>query len=330
MVKVHVIEQRPDSLFIKADALSQLAFLNLATSCSIYNHQFSKCENFYFHDSFEKRKDYFELTDELNRLSKQSELLSILPFSTMHTVEFNIARRYLATFIKKLNHTHLIELQELAAQLNSTSGLNLTMQRPISQQKNFFNINYNPTEVSLLDIDRSIENKIIFYHLYQANKDEVEKIIEKIDLMTMEQKENFIEQIFQISPLQKLPRIIYNQIFCTLKITAPFSEINPIGLNLNIRVALQNPVHYLGYHLPEEIKNTNLHEPYLSLMEKIKIYYEQTQNPYVLPGTFNQQALLALDLQSVEELSKIETPLKDKIFQQLIKYEPFLKTLIRQ
>ena len=328
MVKTQVIEQKPNSLFIKADALSQLAFLNLSTICSISNHQRTPNDTLYFHDTFENRREYFEITDELKRLAKAAEAEELLPFSTMQVVEFTIPKSYLELMINKLSQHPLEELQDLAKSLSESTNTELSYPKPQNIINSQTNINYNPTQVSLLDIDRSIENKIIFYHLYQANNDEVEKISEKIELMTIEQKENFIEQIFQRSPLQKLPKIIYNHTFCTLKIICPFHELKPLSLISDIKLVFQKPGHFLGYSTPESILNTEHHQPYLSLMEKIKAHFEQTPNPYILPETFNQQAVIALDLQSIEELKKINNPLKIKIFEEITKHEPFIKTLI--
>ena len=328
MVKTQVIEQKPNSLFIKADALSQLAFLNLSTICSISNHQTTPNNTFYFHDNFGNRKEYFEITDELRRFSKEAELEELLPFASMQIVEFTIPKDYLATLINKLSQHALEELQDLAKSLGEATGTEHSHPKPQNCINNQTNINYNPTQVSLLDIDRSIENKIIFYHLYQANNDEVEKISEKIELMTMEQKENFIEQIFQRSPLQKLPKIIYKHTFCTLKIICPFHELKPLSVIDDIKLVFQKPGHFLGYSTPETIQNTQHHQAYMSLMEKIKNHFEQTPNPYILPETFNQQAVIALDLQGIEQLKSINNPLKTKIFEEITKHEPFIKALI--
>jgi len=328
MVKTEVIEQKPNSLLIKVDALSQLAFLNLSTLCSINNHRSKTNNTFYFHDAFENRREYFELTDELKRLAKQTELNELLPFADMQIIEFSIHKDYLLTLINKLSQTSLQELQTMADSLCQTTKIELSQPKPKNTNNNPTNTSYNPTQVTLLDIDRSIENKIIFYHLYQANNDEVEKILEKIELMTMEQKENFIELIFQQSSLQKLPKIIYNHNFCTLKIVSPFSDLKPLLLNNNLKLVFQKPNHILGYSTPESILNTEYHQPYLSLMEKVKNHFQLTPNPYILPETFNQQAVMAIDLQSIEELKKVKNPLPTKIFEQITKQEPFIKALI--
>lgn len=328
MAQVQIQQQSDQSYQIQADSLSQLAFLNLITLCSINHFSHKPKDSLYFHDSFENRKDYFEITDRLKKLSKDTELPDPLPFAHEQIVSFNIPGEHIENLIAKMKSHYMAELRELADKMATELDLDIKNDGATKKTNPLFTKNYNPSQVSLVDIDRSIENKIIFYYLYQANNNELEKITEKIDLMTLEQKENFIEQIFNTSPLQKLPKIIYNHIFCTLKIVAPFVEVAPLCLKPSFKIILQQPVHYLGYSTPEEIKNSSDYEDFLTLMERAKSHFEQTLNPYVLPATFNQQCLVALDLQSLSDLKSIESPIKNKIFEQITKYAPFTKNLI--
>ena len=190
--------------------------------------------------------------------------------------------------------------------------------------------NIKGSHVALLDLDRSIENKIIFYHLYQGGNNEVNNITAKIELMTLEQKENFLEQVFLTSPLHRLPNIINNSNFCTFEIIDEFVNLKPLLENPEIHITLQNPTTCYGYAKPEQIVSSANHEAYLSLMEKIRLYVADKRNLYIIPQIFRQQALISIDLRSLAALKTVKTPVKEKLFEPLGKQLPFLTNYLNK
>ena len=328
MPSIQVANITPDLLRVNLPSLSFLGFINISTTFSLQKFWRQERNECYFQNDFSDRRRYFELTDMLLRLSTELKLPGLTPLAQLTQFEFIVDTDYWPTFINKMAQNDLLELRNIATELSTVSQTQI--QEPFIQSNTNSGIVTEgvTVDIKLIDLDKSIENKLIFYYLFQANLESVERIAEKIDLMTMEQKEMFIEQIFQKSPLQKLPKIIYTQPFCTLKLNASLSELLPLISSNKIKLIIQKPKLQSLNNLDEEISNSPHYNQVLTVLSEIKTFCDQNQNNYVLPLGLRQTVLLALDLQGLAELNKLGGTLKEKIFHLINQEAPFTKGFI--
>jgi len=318
----------PDLLRVHIPSLSLLALINLASTTTLQKFWYQEKKECYFQSDFSDRRGYFELTDNLLRLSSDLNLSYLEPLAKLMQLEFIIESDYWPIFLGKLAGDELQELRNIALELGTISHATIQENSTIPNIPSC-NCNANSNEVSLIDLDRSMENKLIFYFLFQASSEPVEKIVEKIDLMTMEQKEMFVEQIFQKSPLQKLPKIIYLHPFATIKLYTPLNEILPLILSNKIKIILKKPTCQALTNLSPEITNSPHYSRILNILETVKTFQEQNQNNYVLPLALKQTALISLDLQGMSELTGIATNIKEKIFRLINQEVPFTQGFIK-
>ena len=253
----------------------------------------------------------------------------LVPLAQLMQFEFIIEADYWSLFLNKLAQSELLELRNIAEKLASESKTTIEAKYLPSSFGNSSTTTVE-TELCLIDIDHSMENKLIFYYLFQANIESIEKIASKIDLMTMEQKEKFIEQIFQKSPLQKLPKIIYNHPFCTIRASASPMDLLALVKCNKIKMLVKRPCFPAKIELPEEVSSAPQYSQILALIDEVKAFYTENQNNYILPIMLKQSVLMELDLQGLAELNKINGPLKEKIFSLINKEAPFTKGFINQ
>lgn len=324
MADLQVSNITPDLLRVNIPAISTLGFIHIVTNCPLQKFWCQEKNECYFQNDFAERKQYFEITDHLLRLSQELSLPELAPVGKLRQFEFIIETEYWYLFINKLAQSDLNELQLLAKELSAKTQT--AIQNNSNPTNNFPNgSSGNPdTGISLIDLDRSIENKLIFYFLFQSSSDSTAKILEKIELMTLEQKEKFLEQIFQKSPLQKLPKIIYNHIFCTFKVNAPLYEILELINYDKIKITLKKLNIQNSDSVVTELANLPNSIRYINALQEAKSFYEHYQNIYIIPLILKQTALIALDLQGINELYKIKNHLSEKTLALLCKEATFI------
>ncbi len=324
MQQAQVAQITPDIARVNLPSISTLAFLCITTTFPFLKFWYKQKNECYFQENFINRKQYFEITDLLQRKALELNLPELKPLAQNIHLEFLIDNELLPVLINKLSKSDLIELQNLAKTLGEENNLSPTNEPKTNYPPRTIN-NLNYEKVSIIDIDKSFENKLIFYYLFQAGIESTEKIAEKLELMTVEQKEKFIEQILQNQPLNKIPQIIYQHPFCTMRLFCPLYELLPLINSNKNKIVIKRPVLTSITSIDNKITTEKNYNKVLEILSIVKDYYDLENNPYIIPTIINQVAIISLDLEGINEVLKIENNLSQKIISALGKEIPFTK-----
>jgi len=324
MTEAQVTNITEDLLRVNIPSLSYWGLIEICTNSPLQKFWYQEKSNCYIDSAISNRQKYFELTDQLVRLANNYSLVELTPLAKLVQLEFVIETRDWPAFLVRLNQNDCPELKNISGKLNEITGSAIPLIETVAQAL-FNQTESTLSDIKLLDIDHSIENKIIFYHLLQSKSESIEKIAEKIDLMTLEQKENFIEHICHPGAITKVPKIILSKPFCTFKINAALSELLPLVTKNLFKIFVKRPCYPALTQVSENLTASNYWPEIIKTLDQVKNLFDQTQNYYLLPLGIKQLFLMDLDLQSLFELSRIENPLKTKIINLINKEAPFTK-----
>ncbi len=328
MPETQVTNITEDIVRVNIAGLSYWSLIEICTNSALLKFWYLERNDCYVDDNFSDRQKYFELTDLLLRSAQQFNLPELVPLGRLVQLEFLIPTGDWLQLVHKWSHSNSYELKNIAEKIILESTTIKHKNEPIS---NSVTPQMDSSgDINLIDLDHSIENKIIFYHLLQSKSETIAKISEKIDLMTLEQKENYIEQICQRETAYKIPKIIFTKPFCTLKIKTALFDLIPLFTTGKFSLIIRQPNFQNLKDTSNRLNETKHYPEVIKILDRIKAHFEKTHNHYVLPLGVKQTALLDLDLQGFFELSKINNPFTLKIIELIHKEVPFTKGIINE
>ncbi len=328
-MNIQIQGMRPNLLIFRFEKISRLAFIKIITEFNIFSYKTQKLSENYIDAALEQDELYKSLLPELEKLEAITKKEHFQTLGQLLDAEIAISEFAFSGFIKKLSTNSLPELNRLAENICLQRGVSC----PARQNDTIKNCQVSETprqqEIKLLDVDRSFENKILFYYLRASSTENTEKVLERVELLTMEQKEIMFQNIFSAGISTCLPKIILEHQFCSLQLSDTLHNFQALMLCPQTRLFFEPFSTKHGYLMPESIIPAGQQELFLTTMEKIKKYFLETGNQYIIPQIFRQNALVSLNLlQSfIIKRQQAQSVLINQLLNQIYQELPFLKTL---
>ncbi len=310
---------------LQLENISHFAFLFLAGRVNCFYQIKKTTDQFYAGDNLQNDHKYQSLLHELRHLRKQTTLKDVWPCGRLINAEFAGTPETIKNLVLIASRSFFPELRTIAELAAKELKIEPEKQNNLSEmeiERHEYDARKN--QLQILDIDNSFENKLLFYNFFQNDYDPLPRITDKVEFLSFAKKGEILENIFEKDQISLLPKIITNHIFCTIKIINDLNALETL-LAPEFNILLQNPNAGLGFNTPSKIINSAHHEAYLTVMEKIKNYYFETQNFYIIPRTFRQLAIISLNLNSFKKLQKINSGPAEEIMTLLKSELDFLK-----
>ncbi|MFH0779512.1 MAG: hypothetical protein V1928_01500 [Parcubacteria group bacterium] len=325
MPNLSLNKQPANIVHLQINRISYLAFIEIFFKYDFLSYEIKPAEGFYSDSDLKYDAEYAAIVEKLLEISLTLQQDDVLPFGRMFEAQIALSTHGLLVFANKLSRSPLAELRELGKELRSLAGISQVVENNVADETN--NIDFRQSkadsEIRILDKDNSFENKLIFHHLFQTQSDPIEKIAEKAEMMTPEQKEKVFSQILGANTT-RLPKSILHQSFCAIEIIAPFFELKSLIKCPQIKTLTSSFTTAYGHVTPDCIVHSNQYESYLSAVELIKKYFRETNNLYAISQTFKQRLIVSADLHFLNVIKKSEAPLGKKIFLEIEKAFPFI------
>lgn len=316
-MNIQIQETKPNLLLIRFERLSYLAFLKIITEFKINSYEKKELGENFINAPLEQDAEYRFLEQKLEQLEAKTGQSHFLTFGQLLNLDIAISRFALKNFIDRLAADSLAELRSFGHALATRTGIQTTeTTNPLATE--FNNKKLIPEErIKIIDIDKSFENKLLFYHFFAAGGRELPQIADKLELLTVEQKEKIFESIFATDATTRLPRIIFEHTFCSMEISDEFTNLQTIIRCPEAKIIFRSPSCQYAYPTPNCIFQAGLQELFVSTMEQLKNYFLQTRNQYIIPFIFKQTAIFALNLLQWEILKTQKSPLVTELLDKL-------------
>lgn len=326
MPSLALTKQPANIVHLQINRISYLAFIEIFLKYDFLSYEIKPIKGFYSDGDLKYNAEYAAILEKLLEISLALKQDDILPFGRMLEAQIALSKHSLPVFAEKLSRSPLAELRELGKELRSSAGISQIVENNVADEMNNTDFPQSKADsyLRMLDKDNSFENKLIFHHLFQTHADPVEKIAEKAEMMTPEQKEKIFELILNENNAAVLPKSILHQSFCTMEIVAPFSEIRDLIKCPQMKMIASDFTVDYGVVAPDYIIHSNQYEAYLSAVEQIKKYFVETNNRYAIPLTFKQRLIASVDLHFLNVLKNSKSILAEKIFSEVVKNFPFI------
>ena len=275
--------------------------------------------------ALEQDIEYLELIQNLESLEAKTEQNHFLTFGQLINLDIIISKFALPNFAAKLSSNSLPELKAIG------ENLCLQISLPIKDWSAAMAIKFNeqrsPADeiIKIIDLDNSFENKLLFYHFFEQGDHDLSQIAEKLELLTVEQKEKIFEHIFLDPAAIRLPKIIFEHTFCSIELFTDFLSIQTAFNCPEVKIIIQPPSCRQSYPTPNYIFQTGLQPLFVETMERVKTYFTQTQNQYIIPFIFKQKAIIALNLLQLEIMRKQSFPLMNELLEKIHVHFHFIK-----
>lgn len=322
-----ILEQKPVQIYCRINA-SLLAVLKILNQSQVLSLTISPQGKMY--EPPVKDKTYYStILANLKSLADATNNNVLMPLAELQNFEFTLSREAISDFTAQLLSSDLSELTGLGEKFQNALGVNVDMAKPATSQLAGLAL-LSSKKLSILEIDQTAENKILFLYLYRKSNENWEKIAERLQLLTMEQKEKIWEEISDAKPSLTLPTSLCEQTLCSMEAVDELINLKPLIFCPDIKIVCQPFTTELGLTTPEFITNSSKQELYYSTMEMVKKHFSENRLAYVIPRLFRQRAIIFLNLKSIEYLKELKSALANEILLEAGKYLPFLKNFINK
>ncbi len=171
----------------------------------------------------------------------------------------------------------------------------------------------NTDKVMLVRGPKDADDVIVASILYRYKSEPFIKIMEKVKMMTPEEKERVFDAYLKNMEEHDNPmRELENAQF-SFDIVIDYGAFRDLQRHRMCTQTNQLLTTNLGYDVPEDIENAGVADRYIEAMEKAKKLYEKIkerfplQAQYILPLGFKKRFLLTMNLREVYYLIKIRT-----------------------
>lgn len=314
------IEDKNNILEIQFNKISLLSVFYLIFFSQTKNYNYHLISNEFYQGEFADDFDYKSIQKQIIELNEPD----VISLANLCNLTLVINKNNLNQLCNDLNFLPFPEITQINNCLLNNFGLSLDKQKnnPIVELKD--KKTENKDCVQIIDINPVIENKILFYYLFPQNSATIETVAEKVELLTMEQKDNILNNIFHNQSINNLPQIVKEKSFCVFKINKTLSEIQRI-IQPEINLITNQLTNQYGFSTPESIIKNNKQENFLLLNKKTNQIFNN--NPYLLNTSYRQSFILTLNLNTFHKLQEINTPLAKKIIELAQKEFYFLKNI---
>ena len=298
--------------------LSYLAMLKIITAIPL--------QEWFFYDTEESletlKPGELTITEQAKQIYGDTNLVPLKTYADKVEFEALLPTEELSRFTNWLAGQKEHELRNLAGDM----GISALPEQPTKFSENFT----LPTEkqapaVEIIDLEPALENKLISYFLFDNFNSGLDKITEKAEMMTIEQKEKTFEQFLGSNSKFQLPKIALEQKFCTAKITCDFSQMIAIIKSPGLSFVMSPLTTIHNYITPESIINTKYHQPYLQIMENCKQNDQDgNKSTYSIPFAFRQQFICYFNLQALPYLKQQINPVAEQIITLIKKHYSFV------
>ncbi len=251
----------------------------------------------------------------------------LLPTCTKTSLGWTVNARQLAHGISKLLSSPLKEMNELGEEIKKESSKVLPSLLKFADKSNYF----IKTEREMLEFAKMIEvsngndervklvngpeneNHIIASILYRYKNQQFSEILEKVKLMSSDEKEAvFDAYLSNMGNFDQPMRELEHEDLC-FDIIIDYGAFRDLQRH---RICTQTNQLFnsdLGYDVPKDIANAGCEEEYRKAMNKAKEVFEKVrkkyplQAQYILPLGYKKRFLITMNLREIYHLIKLRT-----------------------
>ena len=295
MEETITIQNKNDLLEIKFNKISLFAVINIIFLGNFKHYDFDLIENEYYNQDFQGNSDYENIQKTISELNSKN----IISFANFCNLTLLIDKNETTNLVSNLKTLEYPEINSITNKLKTELNLSVTDREPLTTIDLAPNDKKISSEIEIIDINPSFENKILFYYLFPKNKATIETVAEKVELLTMEQKEKIFEKVFCDGKVNNLPQIVKQKTFCVFKLNVSTDEIMELVKNSEINIVSNEFTNTYGTVAPDSIINNNLQEKFFSINTETDNFYRNNKTPYILNTTFRQSVIMTLILNSI-------------------------------
>jgi len=310
---------------VKLESISFLAFINIITKFKTIHYDFQKTDQYFYNEELKQDNEYKTLLNSIKELQEKTQLENLMVFGLIVNTQIQIKAEQIHSFVNFLLGQKLSELKDCAKILGDKINFPIAEEKLKRSTILHCTANVKQTAgISIIDADKSFTNKVLFYYLFPNSCNPLSEVLDKTELMTMERQEKYFEDIFQSGVTATLPEIIHQAPFCSMQIIDQALNIFKLIQTVKPSISLQ-PISII-YHfpIPEKVVKSGNQEEYLTLMNKIKKYFTEKNNPNIIPMIVNQCAVVNFNLCQFEILKQQEFPLAKQIIKNIQEHFSFL------
>jgi len=198
--------------------------------------------------------------------------------------------------------------------------------------------------VKLVDYDKDAEDKIVCALLYRYAKEPYEKIKEKVNEMSDEEKQKIFDE--SLKRLNKFDRPIREMEYCfyTFDVLMDYGAFRDIQRHRMCTQSNQDITVDNGYETPEEIVEAGLKEDYDKAMNIAETAFKEIEKEfpveagYIVPMAYRKRTLMKINLRAAMHLIKLRSgptghtsyrQVAQQMYEEIKKVHPFLAKYIK-
>lgn len=197
--------------------------------------------------------------------------------------------------------------------------------------------------VKIVRYDKNAENHLIASLLYRGSNLPYNQILKSVKKISQKQKEKIIDETLKNKTSHDVPLRELEHIYYTFDILMDYGAFRDIQRHRMITQTNQEVTIDHGFEIPEEIKESGLLKPYLSVINKAKKLYEiiypnfPKEAQYIVPFAFRKRVLFTWNLRELHHFIPLRSSQKGHIsyrriaqacWQELNKIHPLLAKYI--